>query len=46
MKKNAEYDKPFTLDVHVRERLDKWEYENGKNGCFILCVHVPSLSKN
>ena len=25
MKKNAESDKPFTLNKHVRERLDQWE---------------------
>jgi CRISP-associated protein Cas1 len=25
MKKNAESDKPFTLNKHVRERLDPWE---------------------
>jgi len=25
MKKNAERDKPFTLNKHVRERLDQWE---------------------
>ncbi|UGV39822.1 CRISPR-associated endonuclease Cas1 [Methanococcoides orientis] len=25
MKKNAEADKPFTLNAHVRERLDQWE---------------------
>jgi len=25
MKKNAESDKPFTLNKHVRLRLDKWE---------------------
>ncbi len=25
MKKNAEADKPFTLNSHVRERLDMWE---------------------
>jgi CRISP-associated protein Cas1 len=24
MKKNAEGDKPFSLNKHVRERLDKW----------------------
>jgi CRISPR-associated protein Cas1 len=25
MKKNAENDKPFTLNKHIRERLDLWE---------------------
>jgi len=25
MKKNAKADKPFSLNSHVRERLDKWE---------------------
>lgn len=25
MKKNAKADKPFTLNAHVRERLEKWE---------------------
>lgn len=25
MKKNAETDKPFTLNAHVRERLEMWE---------------------
>lgn len=25
MKQNAKADKPFTLNAHVRERLDKWE---------------------
>ena len=25
MKKNAEKGKPFTLNNHVRERLDRWE---------------------
>jgi CRISPR-associated protein Cas1 len=25
MKKNAEADKPFTLNAHVRERLNQWE---------------------
>ncbi|WP_235856330.1 CRISPR-associated protein Cas1 [Methanolobus halotolerans] len=25
MKKNAEADKPFTLNTHVRERLEMWE---------------------
>jgi CRISPR-associated protein Cas1 len=25
MKKNAEADKPFTLNAHNKERLDKWE---------------------
>jgi CRISPR-associated protein Cas1 len=25
MKKNAEADKPFTLNAHVRERLEIWE---------------------
>jgi len=25
MKKNAEGDQPFTLNKHVRERLDQWE---------------------
>jgi hypothetical protein len=25
MKKNAESDKPFTLNKHVRERLNKWD---------------------
>jgi hypothetical protein len=25
MKKNAKIDKIFTLNVHVRERLKKWE---------------------
>jgi hypothetical protein len=25
MKKNAESDKPFTLNKHVRERLDQWD---------------------
>jgi CRISPR-associated protein Cas1 len=25
MKQNARADKPFTLNTHVRERLDKWE---------------------
>jgi CRISPR-associated protein Cas1 len=25
MKKNAESDKPFTLNNHVRERLNQWE---------------------
>jgi len=24
MKKDAESDKPFTLNKHVRERLDQW----------------------
>ncbi|WYM91445.1 hypothetical protein V7O66_06645 [Methanolobus sp. ZRKC3] len=24
MKQNAKSDKPFTLNAHVRERLDKW----------------------
>lgn len=35
MKKNAASDKPFTLNKHVRGRLDQWEskveVENG--GC-------------
>jgi len=25
MKKNAEEEKPFTLNTHVRERLNQWE---------------------
>lgn len=25
MKKNAEADKPFTLNAHVRERLELWD---------------------
>jgi CRISPR-associated protein Cas1 len=25
MKKNAEADKPFTMNAHVRERLEMWE---------------------
>ncbi|MDY0386995.1 MAG: hypothetical protein RBT65_07685 [Methanolobus sp.] len=25
MKKNAEADKPFTLNVHVRERVEMWK---------------------
>ena len=25
MKKNAEGNKPFTLNKHVRERLDQWD---------------------
>lgn len=25
MKQNAESDEPFTLNAHVRERLDNWE---------------------
>jgi len=25
MKKNAKEDKPFTLNAHNKERLDKWE---------------------
>jgi CRISPR-associated protein Cas1 len=25
MKKNAEAEKPFTLNSHVRERLEMWE---------------------
>lgn len=25
MKKNAEADKPFTLNSHVKERLEMWE---------------------
>jgi CRISPR-associated protein Cas1 len=25
MKKNAEADKPFSLNVHVRERVEMWE---------------------
>ncbi len=25
MKKNVEDDKPFTMNAHVRERLDMWE---------------------
>jgi CRISPR-associated protein Cas1 len=25
MKKNAEADKPFTLNAHVRERLQMWD---------------------
>ena len=29
MKKNAEADKPFTLNAHVRERLEMWvSYQN------------------
>jgi hypothetical protein len=27
MKKNAESEKPFTLNKHVKERLDQWENE-------------------
>ena len=30
MKKNAKADKPFTLNVHVRERLEKWDDINRK----------------
>ena len=25
MKKNAEADMPFTLNTHIRERLNQWE---------------------
>lgn len=27
MKKNAEGDQPFTMNKHVRERLDRWDKE-------------------
>lgn len=26
MKQNARSDKPFTLNAHVKERLEQWDY--------------------
>ena len=32
MKKNAEGNKPFTLNKHVRERLDQWDQSVDQRG--------------
>lgn len=29
LKKNARDGKPFTMNKHVRERLEQWEFSNG-----------------
>jgi CRISP-associated protein Cas1 len=37
MKKNAKAEKPFTLNKHVRERLDQWEN--------VIKAEAPLISK-
>jgi len=38
MKKNAKSDKPFSLNAHVRERLEMWD-KNSKVNILKLNLH-------